>query len=476
MKRPGLAGTALLGILGVAILQSSPDRQGFPHETHDGLFPTCVGCHRGALAGGEPLYTVDPATCAGCHDGAELATVAWTEPAPRPSNLDFDHGEHRLEMEREGRAVDCAGCHRPVEADPIRMAVDRAVEAKCLDCHDPQAESHYAAAVDCAVCHVALADASGLPDERIAAFPMPPGHDAAEFLRIHGEAAEEGAGTCAVCHTRDSCARCHLDPEAVPAIAALEPDARVAALVFGRPGEWPEPESHARPAWLRALHGEAAEEDPATCANCHARTSCQACHRGGGPAVLASLPMPRPGGPVGVTVEQVEPVGHTADFVFNHAAAAATGAPDCAACHTERQCVDCHDGSAKADFHPVNFVALHGAEAFANDSECAACHSRESFCRDCHMGLGLAAGDRTTGGAFHDAQPDWLLAHGLPARQDLESCTTCHQQRSCLRCHSARQGFRVSPHGPDFDPGAVAGKSTMSCAVCHRSLPGGTSP
>ena len=67
MKRPGLAGTALLGILGVAILQSSPDRQGFPHETHDGLFPTCVGCHRGALTGGEPLYTVEPATCAGCH-------------------------------------------------------------------------------------------------------------------------------------------------------------------------------------------------------------------------------------------------------------------------------------------------------------------------------------------------------------------------------------------------------------------------
>jgi hypothetical protein len=107
---------------------------------------------------------------------------------------------------------------------------------------------------------------------------------------------------------------------------------------------------------------------------------------------------------------------------------------------------------------------------YGQPPECAACHSEEAFCRDCHTGLGFAAGGRT-GAAFHDAQPDWLLAHGQAARQDLESCVACHSEATCLRCHSAKTGFRVSPHGPDFDPDHVADKSTQSCGICHLSLP-----
>ncbi|HUP20984.1 MAG TPA: cytochrome c3 family protein [Gemmatimonadota bacterium] len=475
MRRLGPAGGIALAALAGALLLSSPSRQGFPHEQHEGLFPSCVGCHVGAETGDGPLVAVEPAACAGCHDGVEREVVEWTALTPKASNLAFNHVEHAEKIREEGRPLDCAACHRPEGVD-VRMAVDRAVESKCLDCHAPEAESHFALAVDCAECHVSLAEARGLPRETIATFPEPPGHAAADFILAHGPAALERGETCAVCHTRDSCARCHLNADAVPAIASLQPDARVAALVLGRPGEWPEPESHDRSGWATRLHAAAAEADPATCASCHARPSCEACHRADPPAVLARLPMPRADGPRGVSVAQVEPVGHTADFTFNHAAAAATGAPNCAACHSEGMCVDCHDGSSKPDFHPVGFAVRHGAEAFANDTECAACHSREAFCRDCHMGVGLAAGSRTTGGAFHDAQPDWLLAHGLPARQDLEACTTCHEQRSCLRCHSARQGFRVSPHGPDFDPQAVAGKSTMSCGICHFDLPEGISP
>jgi hypothetical protein len=213
-----------------------------------------------------------------------------------------------------------------------------------------------------------------------------------------------------------------------------------------------------------------AREGIEECATCHARPSCAACHAAGSVRLVDELPEPRPGGPQGVLLADVRPAGHTADFVMNHATAASVGAPDCAACHTQKQCADCHDAPRKPGFHPVDFVLRHAPDAFGNETECAACHSGEAFCRDCHMASGFAAGGRT-GGAFHDAVPDWLLAHGRAARQNLEACTTCHAQSTCLRCHSAKSGFRISPHGPGFDAGAAADRSTQACGICHFSLP-----
>ena len=102
-------------------------------------------------------------------------------------------------------------------------------------------------------------------------------------------------------------------------------------------------------------------------------------------------------------------------------------------------------------------------------SDCTACHSTEVFCRTCHTNLGVGATGQRGTGAYHDAQPDWLLGHGKAARQGLAECTTCHQQTSCLRCHSAKFGLRISPHGQDFDPKRVADRSTMSCGHCHFS-------
>lgn len=177
----------------------------------------------------------------------------------------------------------------------------------------------------------------------------------------------------------------------------------------------------------------------------------------------------------GVRIADVRPPGHTPDFATRHGTAAAAGLLQCGVCHTERQCADCHADAERPRFHAIGFVLRHGPEAFSRDAECTACHSGEVFCRDCHAGLGLASEGRT-GGAFHDAQPTWLLAHGLAARQDLESCTTCHEERSCLRCHSAKAGFRVSPHGPGFDPADAAGKSQQSCGICHLSLPEAEGP
>ena len=160
----------------------------------------------------------------------------------------------------------------------------------CLECHAPDAEGHLdLPAVECSTCHLSLAQAAGLPPERIAVFPRPASHDQPDFLLTHGPTAEAEGDDCAVCHGRESCERCHLNADRLAPIMALAADTRIAALVADRAGEWPRPESHARADWA-SRHSEAAREDIEGCANCHARESCEACHGEAGPAVIAQLP------------------------------------------------------------------------------------------------------------------------------------------------------------------------------------------
>jgi hypothetical protein len=450
--------------LGAAVFSLARD-DGFPHERHAGLFPTCIGCHAGVEVGDSSrMVSIAPEECANCHDGVELQRVAWAGPIREPSNLAFSHPEHTSQFELE-----CVDCHRTPGGE-VQMAVGRPAPETCLECHAPEAEHYAYDQVRCSTCHLPVAQAIGLPVSRIANFPRPQSHAMGDFLFSHGVGASSDASACAVCHTRESCERCHLDADSVSAIAGLATDERIATLVAGRPGEWPEPESHGLEEWALS-HQEDARRDVTACATCHARESCATCHGTGRPTVAARLAAARPDGPQGVriTATDVTQIGHTPTFFDRHGTAAAIGVPQCSACHAEKECIACHDGVQKPSFHPLDFVVRHGAEAFAEQTECAACHSREAFCRDCHTSLGFAAGGRT-GAAFHDAQPDWLLAHGQAARQDLESCVACHSERTCLRCHSAKTGFRVSPHGPDFDPDHVADKSTQSCAICHFDL------
>jgi hypothetical protein len=237
-----------------------------------------------------------------------------------------------------------------------------------------------------------------------------------------------------------------------------------------------------------------------TCASCHAETSCRSCHGSAAIPEIAALPNPSDDEPIGVIVPRTRPPGHVPMFASQHGTAAAAGLPKCSACHLESQCEDCHTapgrtaqqpGQAELDprrflhanvssasippeprsgYHPANFLMRHGSESFAVQTVCSDCHSTEAFCRDCHQTVGVAMGaGASSGGAYHDAQPNWLFEHGRAARQGMESCASCHQQTSCLRCHSARSGLRVSPHGPGFDATREVNRSTASCGICHSS-------
>lgn len=363
------------------------------------------------------------------------------------------------------------------------MDVRRAPAEVCLGCH-AQGKEHQVEA-PCDKCHIPLVEAREFTVAQLREFSVPRDHTEEGFLLGHGPSANENLARCAVCHARQTCSSCHVNAASVPAIQALRPDTRVAELVAEREVAYPTPDTHRADDWLEA-HGDLAEADVSRCATCHTRTSCQTCHVEPGPEAVRRLPAapkPREDDEAdekqergrGVLLERRPPPSHTPNFGEGHQALAAASTAQCRVCHARTECMSCHTGSQAlnrpgdrvASYHPANFLQQHSAAAFSRDNECATCHNPEAFCRSCHAGQGLGSEGRIDTG-FHNRKPTWVLGHGQAARQGLESCTTCHQQRDCLECHSALGGRRVNPHGPDFDAERLRSKNPAMCLRCHR--------
>jgi len=458
MKRAILIGAVVLAGGASAVL-SMPQQDGFPHAKHQGLFPSCSACHAG-IETGEPaeFVSIEPSACQACHDGQTAPRVDWNGRAEQPANnLKTVHPGHP--------SIPCSSCHQ-VPGRTGDMQVQAATFDACRACHAPDAEYHTAAESNCSQCHLPLTEATGLSASQIEAFPAPPGHASPEFISAHGALAAEDVTSCSVCHARENCTVCHVNAGNVPAIMALGPDPRVAAMTAGATWDPPLPRSHMVADW-NLSHGSAMLDSPNSCATCHTQNLCATCHLDTVEqiaedfATASSAPAPEP---------FVKIPGHAPNFAVAHGQAAVAATPKCAACHAESYCVDCHDGSGRPSFHPADFVQRHSAEAWGQTQTCSDCHSNEAFCRDCHTTQGFANSGQT-GAAFHDAVPDWFVAHGKAARQGLDACASCHTQTSCLRCHSAVEGFRINPHGPGFD--AEAEKAKGSCTICHGTVPGG---
>lgn len=492
---------ALAGMHSLGAQNVLQQRRAFPHEKHAKLFPTCAGCHVGAFTGDGTKLMPPPSLCAECHNGTDSKRVTYTAPAPRHDFLRFVHAEHATRVTSEGRA--CQACHG-ARAEAPWMEVSHASPALCLNCHTHRATEHLASDSRCATCHIPLARTTTLTAEHIAAFPKPSTHTTQRFLSNHAVEKDADVAQCATCHTRESCARCHVNAASVPAISKLAPDARVAVMLRGRAATYFTPDDHRAASWENA-HGQAANAGTQRCGTCHAQPSCTVCHTGSiGRDVIKRLPDGRSSVP-GVQLvlpQRVAPVGdsrtanaavlpvnrgrgktgaeasdtsrttvrpHPVGFDKQHAIPAAAGRLTCEGCHTQRFCSDCHTGASRRRFHVANFVSRHAPDSYGRDQQCQACHNTEVFCRGCHQTSGLASrGARN--GAYHNAQPQWLLQHGRAARQGLESCVTCHKQRDCMQCH-AETGWGINPHGPDFDARRVSARARSMCARCHITDP-----
>jgi predicted CXXCH cytochrome family protein len=472
--RFSVASALAAGLLYVAAAAASQWMgPGFPHEKHEKLFPVCEGCHAGVVTGDSSTLYPAAADCANCHDGTRVKKIEWSGPTERVSNLEFSHITHRSVTDTmtspPGGTTTCQSCHATTAAGR-RMDVGAPQPTLCVGCHINEAGHHLASTATCSTCHVPLARAAALPAARIANFPRPPWHDSASFALEHGRDSSR-LTTCTVCHTRDTCERCHANSGRVAPIAALARDARVASLERGRSPAYPTPPSHLDSAWRSAHGADARRLGTSSCANCHTRPSCAACHldgagRAGG--AIAALPMPIAGGAPGVSADSIAADIHPPDIASRHGTFAATGALKCVECHSAQTCSSCHVGSESRAFHRANFVERHATDVFAATTNCQSCHSTERFCRDCHVRAGTAATSRMDA-AFHSGQPMWVLSHGQAARRGMESCAACHQQSDCVRCHSASAGWGVNPHGPGFPASRLAARNAASCRWCHTS-------
>jgi len=462
--------------------RSADDR--FGHERHGRLFPECTTCHLGMTETGASVWP-DPQACANCHDGTVEERIEWAPRSePRASNLRFEHLAHAREaLERNpadsalGRQ--CTVCHTALGAP--RMAVQHAVVGNCLECHQLGPSHLVVPDTACARCHRPLAEAVTLSRSDVAAFPLPPSHEREGFaLGGHGPLAKVElpggrftvAASCATCHARNFCITCHVNAPEVQAIQALSPDERSLALS----AELPKPGSHGNPAFI-SRHGREATREPTPCATCHTQESCTTCHIGVLPRVVTGLASRQPGRAPGAATRRAPPATHSTGFMDGEHAGEANSRPGaCETCHVRPQCLDCHrPTSARGrEYHPEGFLTRHPASAYGREANCSDCHNPGQFCQSCHQQAGMTAMGRLGAGGFHDTRRAFLVGHGQAARQNLESCASCHAERDCTACHSAfGAGFRFNPHGPGFDPERLRRKNPSLCSACHgTAVPG----
>lgn len=101
---------------------------------------------------------------------------------------------------------------------------------------------------------------------------------------------------------------------------------------------------------------------------------------------------------------------------------------NCLECHNGRQvpmtCVMCHNPTPRPKDHTRNYEKKHGMAYRSDPQHCAMCHE-DSSCIDCHS---RKPRDHTLA---------WVKRrHGIAALTNPQKCRACHlDQHVCLRCH-----------------------------------------
>lgn len=203
---------------------------------------------------------------------------------------------------------------------------------------------------------------------------------------------------------------------------------------------------------------------------------------------------------------------HQGGWNADHRLSAVKAAANCAVCHDQAFCQDCHFGGGidprlhasnrGADYKPrshrTDFREIHPIMAFDSPNSCSRCH-QPSFCSECHSRFrpeelqflshrkGWSDRPAVAGGPRHSTFPpdscrtchpgsvlpahEWSGSHAREARRNLPTCQACHPDgETCLKCHSAKTGLRVNPHPDNW--GSIQGKlnraaGQRTCVKCH---------
>jgi hypothetical protein len=186
---------------------------------------------------------------------------------------------------------------------------------------------------------------------------------------------------------------------------------------------------------------------------------------------------------------------HTGDFLRDHAEPAQRQPDFCRQCHSQDDCLQCHDGFARnVRYHAGDWIAVHGLRSRGDDYRCQSCHRLQSFCLDCHVRTGVATAaalPKDRGGEIPTARfalrvphprtaDGWLNPasrnfHGFHAQRNIRACASCHQEQYCLTCHASGFGTGQSsiggnPHGPNPERlrgSAARQNNARACLKCH---------
>ena len=122
-------------------------------------------------------------------------------------------------------------------------------------------------------------------------------------------------------------------------------------------------------------------------------------------------------------------------------------ANDCAMCHSEQTCTQCHLDETPASHNVFWRTRTHGFAAAMDRESCATCHKEDS-CTSCHA----------------DTKP---LSHvGMWGNPLATHCFSCHyplKAESCSVCHKGTPSHFDAPPKPDVPPHSPA----MDCRSCH---------
>lgn len=210
-------------------------------------------------------------------------------------------------------------------------------------------------------------------------------------------------------------------------------------------------------------------------------------------AACAASGLPQPAQRRGLNgSELAQRPAHEPGWIARHRSAAGADSGSCGRCHTERWCVDCHDGRVRPrTVHPGDWTVMHSVAARQRTGTCNSCHRRQSFCLPCHQRTGvsrsapLAMLERQ--GRLHPPASVWSGSprtpehHGWQAQRRLADCVSCHTERDCAGCHaSATVGARggatqlgqdTNPHPRGFSSWCrrVWRANARPCLVCHDS-------
>jgi hypothetical protein len=208
------------------------------------------------------------------------------------------------------------------------------------------------------------------------------------------------------------------------------------------------------------------------------------------------------------------PKTHGPVWSLNHRTEAKGRAIDCAACHSQEYCLECHRsgfademgelGNNMINVHRDDFHVSHPIAARTDQNLCSSCHESR-FCSECHNAwrfrtedIGSPSHRRTFNLGFEDADIDaihagiessqcdschlqssvapnfhsWSIGHAREARKSLITCQSCHPDGDiCLNCHSAKGGAGgYNPHPrdwKDFEGRLDRASNGRTCRKCH---------